>query len=121
MRSFTGSRITRSLLLAPTALVLRIAAANAGSPDDLLQQQREILAGRPATVSASPAVTNSHETGSRQDVQELARRLLLGAPSQVHDTSRAQAKQVTRRHSYADLQALAQHVLAGNRYGAAGS
>jgi hypothetical protein len=122
MKSLTRSRFTRSLLFAPAALVFHIAvAANAGAPDDLLQQQRQILAGRPAAFSAPPAITYSRESGSKPDAQELARRLLLGAIPAVHDASRPEATHVTLRHSYADLQALAQHVLAGKRYGPSGS
>ena len=114
MKSLSGSRIARSLILAPAALVLHIAAAAAAnSPDDLLEQQRTVLSGK-VTHSAAPASAQRQATGSRTEPLELTRRVLSGAPAPVSDPLRPNAEGLLGRHSAPDVQDWAQHVLAGH-------
>lgn len=121
MKSPIRTRIARSLILAPAALVLHIAAAaGANSTDDLLEQQRAILSGRVAAVS-HPAAAPTAQTGSRTEPLELTRRVLSGVPVQAREPRRAETREAFRRHSEDDVQAWAQHVLAGHPYAAAKS
>jgi len=114
MKSFTGSRLVRSLILVPAALMLHIAAAAAAnSTDDLLEQQRAILSGK-VTYSAAPAGAQRQDAGPRTEPLELTRRVLLGAPAQVRHLPRPKAEELVRRHSAPDVQDWAEHVLAGH-------
>jgi hypothetical protein len=113
-----SSRITwpfaRSFTIVAAVLLFRIgAAAAANSVDDVLQQQRDLLAGRPATVAALFSEQRSAgEDGPPGDAQESARRLLLGVtPGQLHPgVSTASGDRI-----YGDAQVLARHLLLGNR------
>lgn len=113
MKSPSSSRIARSLILAPAALVLHIAAAAAAnSPDDLLEQQRTVLSGK--VTHSAPASAERQATGSRTEPLELTRRVLSGAPAPVSDPLRPKAEELLGRHSAPDVQDWAQHVLAGH-------
>lgn len=113
-----SSRITwpfaRSFTIVPAVLLFRIgAAAAADSVDELLQQQRDLLAGRTATVAAlSNEQRSAGEDGPPGDAQDSARRLLLGVtPGQLHPgVSTASGDRV-----YGDAQVLARRLLLVNR------
>jgi hypothetical protein len=116
MKSPIRTRLARFLTLAPAALVLNVAAAaGANSTDDLLEQQRVILSGRVAMVS-HPAVAPAAEAGSKTEPLELTRRVLSGIPVQAREPRRTQTREAFRRHAEDDVQAWAQHVLAGHPY-----
>src|SRR5579863_601620 len=117
MKSLNLPRIGRSLILAPAALVLHIAVA-ANSPDDMLEQQRAILSGRVATHSAATASARREETHSATDPLALTRRVLLGTPAETRHPEHPEKEQGTRHSSAPDVQAWAQHVLAGHPYAA---
>ena len=110
------SRITRtfarSLTIVPAILLLRVgAAAGADSVDDVLRQQRDVLAGRTAAVSApSDSAPRGSDDRSVGDAQESARRLLLGVTPGALPPGIAKANGERGR---GDAQLAAQHLLRG--------
>ena len=105
----------RSLTLIPVALVVHIGAAAAGgSVDDLLQQQRALLAGRVTAISApTSAQPSTGEVNSTGDAQEHARRVLLAAPTPNSSPQQPHVSRARGDRVYGDAQALARHVLLG--------
>lgn len=95
-----GKPFRPSALIA-TALLIHTCTALAADPaGDLQQQIRELLAGTITTQSAQPSERRGDRTVSRTaDLQELERRLLLGATD-----SRIQGTQaMTRPESVAGM------------------
>lgn len=114
MSSRTITTFARSLVLVSSALLFHMgAAAAASSVDDMLEQQRALLAGKTATVSApSSAQRSVGEERSTGDAQDFARRLLLGVtPGQLHPA----ASRVSGDRVYGDAQVLARQLLLGAR------
>jgi hypothetical protein len=115
MKTLIRTRTARSLIVAPAALVLHIAAAAAAnSPDDVLEQQRAILSGR-VTMASHPAATHQ-EAGTRSEPLEMTRRVLSGVPVHPREQRRPEVREASRGHSEDGVQAWAQHVLAGHPY-----
>jgi len=117
MSSRTIRTFAHPLKLAATGVLLYIGAAGASeSPDNLLQQQRDLLAGTPARLSApahAPGAAGADR--STGDAQELARRLLLGItapPAAQLGTAHATTWE---RPFHGDAQQLAREVLIGYR------
>jgi hypothetical protein len=110
MSAFTASSLARSLIAGATLLLPF--AANAG--DDLLQQQRNLLAG---TISSAALPVAHNDGGFRHgspDAQELARGIILGTNTPHRAQAQAQANSTTgshSAHSHGDAQALARNVL----------
>jgi hypothetical protein len=88
IRSFT-----RPLILISAAFLTSIGTATAtDSAGDLQQQMREWVAGGSATRSASPSERHADTTARpTADVQELARRVLLGVTDSRHQGTEALA------------------------------
>jgi hypothetical protein len=89
-----GKTFRPSALMAAVLLIDTCTAVAADAGGDLQQQMRELLAGRITTTqSAQPSERREDRTVRRTaDVQELERRLLLGATD-----SRAQGTQAMTR------------------------
>jgi hypothetical protein len=117
---------SRSSSLIAVALLIRIGGAVAAdSAGDVQQQMRELLAGRVAARSAP--TTERHDDRTLRptaDVQELARRLLLGVTeASVHGTratteSGSAGGVFTLRKdllAHDDAQAMARRLLLGQR------
>jgi hypothetical protein len=107
--------LARWQTIVPAVLAFHIGvAAAAGSADDFMQQQRDLLAGRRIATTAAPSVAQhrSGEGSSTGDAQESARELLLGvAPGRL----RPDVSRVSRDRVYGDAQMLARQLLLGNR------
>src|SRR5215472_7678988 len=81
---FTPRSFAAFLTLATTLSVVNISPAAAADPvDHMLQQQRELLAGRPATSLETPRTQRDRPMGiASSDVQENLKRVLLGTSTQ---------------------------------------
>src|SRR5262249_10368067 len=113
--SANSRALARSFTLVAALFTLQRAAFAADSADDVQQQIRNVLSG----AGAAPAARVVAPTAAAQaspDVQELARRLLLGT-SGAHPAP--VAGDVVREHG--DVQMLAQRVLLGHGTSAKGS
>jgi hypothetical protein len=121
VRSFS-----RPLTLISAVLLIHIGGAVAAdSAGDVQQQMRELLAGRIATQSAPPSERRDDRTvRPTADVQELARRLVLGVTEpRVQDTQAMtrpeSAEGVStlqkRLLAHDDAQAMARRLLLGRR------
>jgi hypothetical protein len=117
---------SRPLPLISAALLIHIGSTVAADPaGDVQQQMRELLAGRIATQSAQPSERRDDRTvRPTADVQELARRVLLGvADSRVQGTQamtrpeRAEGVSTVQKGLLAhdDTQAMARRLLLGQR------
>ena len=115
---------SRPLTLISAALFIHIGAAVAAdSAGDAQQQIRDVLAGRVVTSQPSQRHDDSPQRPSA-DVQELARRLLLGVTkASVHGT-RATTQSESARGAFTlqkdllahdDAQAMARRLLLGQR------
>jgi hypothetical protein len=98
-----------SALIATVLLIHTYTAAAADAAGDLQQQIRQLLAGTITTQSARPSERRDDRTVSRTaDLQELERRLLLGATD-----SRIQGTQaMTRPESVAGMSTAKKDLLA---------
>ncbi|MGB9330252.1 MAG: hypothetical protein WCB10_05745 [Steroidobacteraceae bacterium] len=98
-----------SALIATVLLIHTCTAAAADAAGDLQQQIRELLAGTITTQSAQPSERRDDRAVSRTaDLQELERRLLLGATD-----SRIQGTQaMTRPESVAGMSTVKKDLLA---------
>jgi hypothetical protein len=114
------------LTLISAALLIHIGSTVAAEPaGDAQQQMRELLAGRIATQSAQPSERRDERTvRPTADVQELARRVLLGVTdSRVQGTQamtrpeRAEGVSTVQKGLLAhdDTQAMARRLLLGQR------
>jgi hypothetical protein len=122
MSSRTITTLAHSLTLVPAALILHSgAAAAANSVDNLLEQQRAVLAGRVVAVSVPANAHHAQSMRSTDDAQEHARRLLLDLPSRARAERQLAASGARGSWVYGDAQVLAQHLLAGRSSAAAGS
>lgn len=104
-----GKFFRPSALIATALLIHTCTALAADAAGDLQQQMRELLAGRITTQSGQPSQRRDDTTVSRTvDLQELERRLLLGATD-----SRARGAQVmTGPHSAAGVATVKKDLLA---------
>jgi hypothetical protein len=85
-----GKFFRPSTLIATALLIHTCTALAADGAGDLQQQMRELLAGRVTTQSAQPSKRRDDRTVSRTaDMQELERRLLLGATDSRAEGARA--------------------------------
>jgi hypothetical protein len=107
----TVTSIARSLIALPAALLLQAAISGAAQADDLMSQQRDLLAGRvTVTLAPAPAATSATSNRGGPDAQELARRVILGSRTVATDRQTVSSPASTsRRHG--DAQALARNVL----------
>lgn len=116
---------SRPLTLVSAALLIHIGSAVAADPaGDVQQQMRELLAGR-MTQSAQPSERRDDRTvRPTADVQELARRVLLGVTdSRVQGTQRMTRPERAEGVSTVqtgllgrdDAQAMARRLLLGQR------
>jgi hypothetical protein len=108
MSTRTVRATRRSLTALPAALLLQLGVVAAVHADDLMQQQRILLAGTVTVkaVPASTAVTAAPEDAPG-DAQELARRAILGSRSTAPSVASAAGAPRLR----GDAQALARNVL----------
>jgi len=117
---------SRPLTLISAALLIHIGGAVAADPaGDVQQQIREVLAGRSVIQSAPRSERRDERTGSpTADVQELARRVLLGVTDSrvqgTHAMTRPEsAEGVSTLQNgllaHDDAQARARRVLLGQR------
>jgi hypothetical protein len=94
MSAHFGKSLLPSALVATALLIHTCTAVAADAGGDLLQQMRELLAGRTTTTqSAQPSERLDDRTVSRTaDVQELERRLLLGATDPLAQGAQAMTR-----------------------------
>jgi hypothetical protein len=112
MSSRTLKTLTRTSTLIPAAFLFYMGAAVAGnSPQDLMQQQRNVLAGRTTVTVAAGAQRTASPQGASADAQELARRVILGTGTVHHPQSAASA---ANARGHGDAQSLARNVLLGH-------
>jgi hypothetical protein len=121
MSSRTTGPLARFFTVTPAVLLFSIGTAVAAphSVDDVLQQQRDLLAGRPAAIAhSSSGERSAQEKGPPGDAQQSAKQLLLGGtPGQLHPgvfTARGD-------RGRGDAQVLARRLLLGNPGAPAGS
>jgi hypothetical protein len=111
--------VSRSLPLIAAALLVPAGAAFAApSPTgDIQEQMRDLLAGK----SANPptALIERHADSTAADLQEQARRVLLGVTVGRADASRSENAATAVVLINDDTQIMAQHLLLGDRNTAA--
>jgi hypothetical protein len=111
MSSSTNRAFVRSLTLVPAVLLVHLGTAAAA---DFMQHQRELLSGRPPTVSTPLNTQRSpRQTSPAGDAQTLARQLLLGG--KTPGEPQPGLTNSSRYSAYGDAQVLAQHLLGGGR------
>jgi hypothetical protein len=104
-----GKTFRPSTLIAAVLIIHTCTAVAADAAGDVQQQMRELLAGRRATQSAQPSQWRDDRTVRRTtDVQELERRLLLGAT----DFPAKGTQAMTRPDSAAGISTLKKDLLA---------
>jgi hypothetical protein len=117
MRSPTLGTRARLLTFVLAAFVLHLgAAAAADSPDGLLEQQRELLAGKNTAVSAEPNSRGmANPMSGAGDAQELARRLLLSSATRAPGAARLGDSRRSENWTHTDAQQGMKRVLLGGR------